>query len=492
MPPPITRPKGKALQSQKPVTSSNQPLGPPSKKPPNIHSAPKARSGATSSRYLRPTGTYPGQLAPITKRISLPPPGEMTQHAEEHLRAPETGEARAAAARTTKGKTKKERKGKDDGKDCVGAAKHQGENSGRVERQQQQDKAAAVRGRGRLRGKGKPAKMPGLMKVLEMQSRTAGFEVSETGELTYIPFTSRFVSSKVQRARQQQRQERGDDMSSEGVLIEPRDEMARMAGGKKVFPFLDLPQIVKTQIYRLLVVETKLCVWPATKTGREQPDMSLVCREIREAILPIYYGENTFAVDTAPPIATAKDTRAAATKTGSASTRTPLAGLAAVQKWAEVLSVKQSEGGKWFGLVKNWCFSYRNPLVGFGGSETASNTTESIQDFVVSVRVCKGLDRTGEGMEVGSVYQRARPGHIVEVHREAACIMPGWSDHGRCIAQKTPGTLMLAADSWLQSNREASEGLGEFVLELRKIVGGLAAACCTQMPHGVGRPDALP
>ncbi|KAM3421997.1 hypothetical protein BST61_g2374 [Cercospora zeina] len=490
MPPSTSRPKVNAFPSQTPVTSRNQPLDPPNQKPPKTRNVNRSRTATASSQVLRPTGTYPGQLAPITNRISLPPAGEMTQQAEEHLRGAETREARRAAESTVERNAKKRSKRGDDVEDGDGEVELK-DISGEA-KEQPREKTAAARGRGRGRGKGKQTKEPGLMKVLEMQSRTAGYEVSKTGQLTYIPFTSRFVSCKVHRARQLGQQRVEGDLSPETATNEPEDKTPKDGKEKKsFFPLLALPETVKTCIYRLLEVETKLCIWPATKAGRQQPDVSLVCKEIREAVLPIYYGENTFAVDIAPPMAPANDTRAVANKTGSASIRTPPTGLAAVQKWAHVLSAGQNEDGQWFGLVKNWCFSYRNPLVGFGGGKFASNTTESIQDFVVSVGICEYRDRTGKEIEVGGVHQCARPGHIIEVHREAACIMPGWSDYGRCMTQKTPGALMFAVDNWLQGNREGSEVLGQFVLELRKMAEGLAADCCTKMPRGVELPDVL-
>lgn len=207
----------------------------------------------------------------------------------------------------------------------------------------------------------------------------------------------------------------------------------------------------------------------------------MVCKEIRKAVLPIYYGENTFAVDIAPPILPT-----VVKKAGSAPSREPLTGLVAVQRWAEVLSAKQNENGKWFGLVKNWCFSYRAAVRGSGDRATVLGTLEGNRDFIVNVQIMPKRDSTAEDGEAG-----ARAGPIVEVHREAACIMPGWSDCGRCMVQTTPEILVMAVQNWLRSDRKAFEGLEELVLEMRKMGDGLPAACCTRAPHNGERPVLL-
>ncbi|GIZ38695.1 hypothetical protein CKM354_000210200 [Cercospora kikuchii] len=468
------RPNYNPFAFDKPVASHNESAASGShknveashRKPPRTPATSNPRP-STSSQVLRPTGAYPGQFAPLTKRTSLPLPGEMTLHAEENLRAAETREARRAAEREAERKARKEGKRVED-----------------AEEREPEKKAVAVEGEKKKRCKAKTPKTPGLIQVLEMQSRVAGYEVSKTGELTYIPFTSRFVSTKVQRSRQQRQQELQVEKSPEKDVLDV-DEKTVQGGEKKksIFPFLHLPETVKVRIYKLLVIETRLCIWPATKAGREQPDISMACKEIRNSVLPIYYGENTFAIDIAPPIVPI-----VVKKTGSAPAREPLTGLAAVRRWAELLSAKQNENGKWFGLVNNWCFSYGDPVRGFSGRATVPGTLEGNRDFIVYVQIVPKRNSTVDDGEAGGVSKTARAGPIVEVHREAACIMPGWSDCGKCVVQTTPEVLVLAIRNWLRSDRAASEGLEELVLEMRKMNGGLPAACCTKMPHSGQRP----
>lgn len=107
----------------------------------------------------------------------------MTQHAEENLRAAETREARRAAERKAEMKARKESKRVEDTKDD-GDIKGHSEDVGAREEQQkrgaatkeERKKGAATKEEKKKR-KAKTPKTPGLIQVLEMQSRVAGFEV---------------------------------------------------------------------------------------------------------------------------------------------------------------------------------------------------------------------------------------------------------------------------------------------------------------------------
>ena len=222
----------------------------------------------------------------------------------------------------------------------------------------------------------------------------------------------------------------------------------------KSFAFLELPDSVKTRVYRLVVVDSKACVWPTSPTGAEQPDFSMVCKEIRSAILPIFYGENTFAVDIAMP---ADDPRKVRQKSGQAPMTRPISGLQAVQKWAKVLSEKRNDNGEWFGKIKNWCFNYQDPKAGFETSKAAASASSANRSFVVSLRIA---DTKGEEGFVS-----------VEVHRHAACVMPGLADYyERCATKWAPDELCKAVTTWLQQSEvDQVQGLKSLVLEMREM-----------------------
>lgn len=109
----------------------------------------------------------------------------MTQHAEENLRAAETREARRAAERKAEKMAKKEKKrvkidsGNGDAGDIEGQKEALG--GGEAETKvaaviEERKKVVAVKEEKQKR-KAKTPKTPGLIQVLEMQSRVAGYEV---------------------------------------------------------------------------------------------------------------------------------------------------------------------------------------------------------------------------------------------------------------------------------------------------------------------------
>lgn len=234
----------------------------------------------------------------------------------------------------------------------------------------------------------------------------------------------------------------------------------------ETFRFMDLPAPVKIRVYRLVVVDSRLWVWPASVSDREQPDISMVCREIRLAVLPIYYGENTFAVDIAAP---AQGVCMLAQNYEQASKRQPVTGLIAVVRWAEMMSAKHNEGGKWFTAVKQWCFSYRDPLAGFEGTEAAPSNPIPDESFVTSVRFpLTRREKTDKKIKI-------------EVHRRAACVMPDWRDYGECAVMAAPDALYAAVAIWLQAGVQEPEALFQFVLNMRELVGQLSFQRCEKV-----------
>lgn len=111
------------------------------------------------------TGTHPGQRADGRKPQSLPPPGEMTQHAEEDLRAATLRAARRADTRK----------------------KHSTANKPITARQKMRAVRATIGSERDNRDEKREIRMPsksargrvlGLTKLLEMQSKSAGWGVS--------------------------------------------------------------------------------------------------------------------------------------------------------------------------------------------------------------------------------------------------------------------------------------------------------------------------
>lgn len=106
------------------------------------------------------TGTHPGQRADGRKPQSLPPPGEMTQHAEEDMRAARRADTRKKHSTANKPITARQ-------KMSAVRATIGSERDNRDEKRGIRIPSKSARGR-----------VPGLTKLLEMQSKSAGWSVS--------------------------------------------------------------------------------------------------------------------------------------------------------------------------------------------------------------------------------------------------------------------------------------------------------------------------
>ncbi|TKA63105.1 hypothetical protein B0A55_10626 [Friedmanniomyces simplex] len=175
-------------------------------------------------------------------------------------------------------------------------------------------------------------------------------------------------------------------------------------GKKATFRFMDLPKELRCEVYKLVVVERKVFVRPDSVTGREQPDLAMVSREVREEVLPIFYAKNTFAIDLTETLGGVRSSRAGYSD-----------GLKIATKWAEAIDSGSSLS---FSYIRNWIFDYAGPVFVF------SDESRDDHSLMLSVRFTKSQAN----------FRSA----AVEVHREASCIMPDFEDHGSCDIKVTP------------------------------------------------------
>ena len=160
---------------------------------------------------------------------------------------------------------------------------------------------------------------------------------------------------------------------------------------------MTLPLEVRQRIWRLVVVETQFFVYPAISA--EQPDLAMTSRQIRGEVLPVYYGENTFAVEI--PVETMGNL-----KSGRVS-------LEPVRKWTAAL-----EGGGNMGTIKKWALSLVLPahdVTGAGAPKLKSN-----QELVISLQYPKS-----------GTKKHAQPD--VEIHRQGSCLLPSHEEYRQCM-----------------------------------------------------------
>ncbi|KAK5679536.1 hypothetical protein LTS10_008357 [Elasticomyces elasticus] len=170
---------------------------------------------------------------------------------------------------------------------------------------------------------------------------------------------------------------------------------------KAKFRFMALPKELRLEIYRLVVVEQKTFIRPDSATGREQPDLAMVSRDVRSEVLPTFYAKNTFCIDLTSVLYSPKVGRIYQSDLGAA------------EKWADAVDSGKPSS---FSYIRNWVLDCAAP--GF----TASDADD--QDLMLSIR-----------------FNRSQGGSwsaVVEVHRDASCIMPGFIEHGSCNVKLTP------------------------------------------------------
>lgn len=327
------------------------------------------------------------------------------------------------------------------------------------------------------RRKGGWGKVSGMFTQFRQQSEGKGYPMVD-GWPAKEGFTTRFVSDKVKRIREEESAKRLEEerkpevelKSTSEILRKRREARARTEGGEKetqsketkedVFEFLRLPEEVRKRVIRCIVVDTTRLIWPEKGVARQQPDLSMVCRGLREEVLKIYYTENTFGISINLLTGPGKSWRNEA----------GLAGLAAVHKWATCLADAQNEDGKWFSMIQNWSFEYEcaNSAPLFHKATTFDDDEAEDESFVVSVQFpTREKDRVSFS------------GPTIEVHRSAACIMPGSEECGQCVVRHTPRRLNGMVIAAIEEGRKVTAGgLEELIKVLRNMVEGVAEARC--------------
>jgi hypothetical protein len=216
---------------------------------------------------------------------------------------------------------------------------------------------------------------------------------------------------RMQQSRQRLGETRAAPPAAPSVKIkrEDDDEASTNAQGS----LMGLPLELRQRIWRLAVVETQFFVYPAI--NQEQPDLAMTSRQIRNEVLPLYYGENTSAIEIPVPVEASTGKKKA-----KDSERTS---LLLVRKWMAALDDRQ-----YVETIKNWALSWAPPInrdlrVGLPGH--AEN-----REVIVSICFPKP----------GSVNEQATRPEIV-IHRQAFCLLKSHELFQPCISMCYPAWL---------------------------------------------------
>lgn len=213
---------------------------------------------------------------------------------------------------------------------------------------------------------------------------------------------------------------------------------------------LDLPLELRQRIWRPAVVEEQFFVYPAVST--EQPDLAMATRQIRGEVLPIYYAENTFAVEV--PVGEGKKKK----KAGNVS-------LEPLKKWAAAL--REAGSARHIEMVRKWAFSWAAPAT-FPADQGAGGSTAG-QEIIVSLH----FPKPGVGSD-------ARP--EIAIHREASCLLPGHENFLRCVWVCYPSWLDDAvAASILKEKQERGKQIMLIAGEIGKRGAELVGSRCVDV-----------
>jgi hypothetical protein len=218
--------------------------------------------------------------------------------------------------------------------------------------------------------------MPSTARAEPKGKKTGGDQAKVARESVLVRATERTMRLKT------------DVDRSEGpVGVKSEYEYDNSSGSR----LMALPLEVRQRIWRLVVVEKQFFVYPAISP--EQPDLAMTSRQIRGEVLPLYYGENTFAVEI--PVEMER-------KIGS--------GRMSVRKWTTALKGHM-------GAINKWAFSLVLPA---GDVPNAGMPTLKIsRELVISLQYPKS-----------GTKKHVQP--EVEIHRQGSCLLPSHEEYPQC------------------------------------------------------------
>lgn len=212
---------------------------------------------------------------------------------------------------------------------------------------------------------------------------------------------------------QQSRQRLGETQpASAATTVKVKTEDDGEASSNTRASLMSLPLEVRQRILRLAVVETQFFVYPAI--NQEQPDLAMTSRQIRGEVLPLYYGENVFAIEI--PVSTEAGMVKKKVKDPERKS------LLLVKKWAAAMSDREH-----LRTIRKWALSWAPPPV----RDLQGGIHGHAGDREVIVSIC--YPKPGEG------EQATRP--EIAIHRQAFCLLKSHELFHPCISMCYPSWL---------------------------------------------------
>jgi hypothetical protein len=222
------------------------------------------------------------------------------------------------------------------------------------------------------------------------------------------------------------------------ATIESENEQDVSSGSRLL---MSLPLEVRQRILRLVVVERHFFVYPAISP--EQPDLAMTGRQIRGEVLPLYYGENTFAVEI--PAETMG--------------RSGRVSFEPLRKWTVALA-----GGGHLGTIRKWALSLVLPASGVASVGTSKLNSD--REVILSLQYPKS-----------GTNKHVQPD--IEIHRKGACLLPGHEEHRPCAQMCYPRWVDDAlAAAFLAEREDRGKQVLLFAASIGRKGHGLVGSQC--------------
>jgi len=263
--------------------------------------------------------------------------------------------------------------------------------------------------------------------------------------------TERTRRMQMSRQRQDQNQDRTAAAES-SVKIKREDDNAGASSDSQA-SLMGLPLHLRQRIWRLAVVETQFFVYPAI--NQEQPDLAMTSRQIRNEVLPLYYGENVFAIEIPA-------SSAGAVVSKKKSKDPEMASLPLARKWMAALSDRE-----YFATIRKWAFSLAPPARDLRvGTPDHGGHREAI------ISICYPKPGSASG-------QATRPG--IEIYRQAFCLLKSHELFHPCISMGRPAWLDDAvAAAVLAEERDRGKQILMIAKDIGKRGGELLDSRCEE------------
>jgi hypothetical protein len=250
-----------------------------------------------------------------------------------------------------------------------------------------------------------------------------------------------------------------------------------------VFRFLYLKKDIRDRIYRDVAVSTSCFKWPVDSLlDRQQPDLAMVCQQIRKEFLPFYYLENRFAI-TLPGVVV-DDGK-------------PNPKFVLLEKWLDAIGNPDNEGGRWLGKIRRWVFDGAVEPVVEEGKEDAGEANK-VSEIVKPAVTQFGRSPLSKEFILCLKYRsRVERSVSLRIHRQAACILPQFAaPHISCEAKDIPDRIRAHCTSWrdiiaMPTSVPRAKRLTRLAGKLNTLAPELVNACCkdTSIKKPEPKPD---